>query len=141
MNRRNRQIDTVEISHYIIFDYIMGYRINIKKFDMSKERECKSIIIIGKNASGKSFLIKDILSRQNFSDGTIIAGTDNNKQFYSEFVPSEAIHGKFSPKLTSEVMKKIKKIGIGLQTFWFWMTAQVIARLIYQSDRSLRILI
>lgn len=67
------------------------------------------MIIIGNHESGKSFLIKDILSHQNFSDGTIIASTDNNRQFYNEFVPPEKVHGEFSSELTSEVMNRINE--------------------------------
>jgi hypothetical protein len=88
----------------------------IKKFNIGMIRErCEidsrkspMIVIIGKKDTGKSFLVRDILSNNQdaFPIGTVISGTEVANEFFQHMVPSKLIHDKYKPEIVMSVIKR-----------------------------------
>jgi len=89
-------------------------RLNLKlrKFDMTKIKHDKVVVLIGKRETGKSFLVKDLLwHHQSLPCGTVISGTEGSNQFYSKIVPPMFIHEEYTPLVVSNVLKRQKLIA------------------------------
>ena len=64
--------------------------LNILKFNIKEMAVNSKVAIIGKPATGKSTLIKDLLyqHRKRFSGGIIMSGTEDSTGFYSGVLPA-----------------------------------------------------
>ena len=81
--------------------------LRLKKFDMSRIRHDKVVVLIGRRETGKSFLVKDLLwHHQSLPCGTVISGTEGSNQFYSKIVPPMFIHEEYSPLIIANVLKR-----------------------------------
>ena len=86
--------------------------LRLKKFDMTKIKHDKVVVLIGKRETGKSFLVKDLLwHHQSLPVGTVISGTEGANQFYSKVVPPMFIHEEYSPLIISNVLKRQKLVA------------------------------
>jgi hypothetical protein len=86
--------------------------LRLKKFDMTKIKHDKVVVLIGKRETGKSFLVKDLLwHHQSLPCGTVISGTEGANQFYSKVVPPMFIHEAYSPLIIANVLKRQKLIA------------------------------
>lgn len=95
--------------------------LRLRKFDMTKIKHDKVVVLIGKRETGKSFLVKDLLwHHQTLPFGSVISGTEGANQFYSKVVPPMFIHDEYSPLIIANVLKRqkliAKKIGNDLAT-------------------------
>jgi hypothetical protein len=82
-------------------------QLKIKRFDMSSIGDDKTIVLIGKRDTGKSFLTKDILwYHKEIPIGTVISASENVNKFYSYIVPKKFIHDDFSPHIISSVLQR-----------------------------------
>lgn len=85
--------------------------LQLKKFDVSKVKDDKVIVILGKRGTGKSYLTRDILyHHRNIPVGTVISPTENANHFYGDFVPKIFIHDEYHPTITHNFMKRQKKM-------------------------------
>ena len=83
--------------------------IQLRKFDMSQITHDKTVVLIGKRDTGKSFLCKDILyHHQNIPVGQVISGTEMANEFYQKIVPKLFIHEEYSPTIIANIMKRQK---------------------------------
>jgi hypothetical protein len=88
------------------------FNLRLKKFDMTKIKHDKVVVLIGKRETGKSFLVKDLLwHHQSLPVGTVISGTEGANQFYSKVVPPMFIHEEYSPLIISNVLKRQKLVA------------------------------
>jgi hypothetical protein len=88
----------------------------IKKFNMDMivdrcavdSHKSPMIVLIGKKDTGKSFLVKDILSNTQgcFPIGTVISGTEVANPFFQDIVPSKLIHDKYKPGIVMNAIKR-----------------------------------
>jgi hypothetical protein len=86
--------------------------LRLRKFDMSKIKHDKVVVLIGKRETGKSFLVKDLLwHHQSLPFGSVISGTEGANQFYSKVVPPMFIHEEYSPLIIANVLKRQKLIA------------------------------
>jgi hypothetical protein len=86
--------------------------LRLRKFDMTKIKHDKVVVLIGKRETGKSFLVKDLLwHHQGLPCGTVISGTEGANQFYSKIVPPMFIHEQYSPLIIANVLKRQKLIA------------------------------
>lgn len=78
----------------------------IREFDLSTMRKHRSSIVIGKRDTGKTTLIKDLISKtcNEIPHGTIITATD--KLTYAGMVPDEQLHETYSPDIVKEVLNR-----------------------------------
>jgi hypothetical protein len=86
--------------------------LRLGKFDMSKIKHDKVVVLIGKRETGKSFLVKDLLwHNQGLPCGTVISGTEGANQFYSKIVPPLFVHDEYSPLVIANVLKRQKLVA------------------------------
>lgn len=86
--------------------------LRLKKFDMTRIKHDKVVVLIGKRETGKSFLVKDLLwHHQSLPCGTVISGTEGANQFYSKVIPPMFIHEEYSPIIIGNVLKRQKLIA------------------------------
>ena len=86
--------------------------LRLKKFDMTKIKHDKVVVLIGKRETGKSFLVRDLLwHHQSLPCGTVISGTEGANQFYSKIVPPMFIHEQYSPLIIANVLKRQKLLA------------------------------
>ena len=83
--------------------------LQLKKFDITKIKDDKVVVLIGKRDTGKSFLCKDILFYHNdIPVGQVISGTEGANQFYSKIVPKLFIHDEFNTTIVQNMIKRQK---------------------------------
>jgi hypothetical protein len=86
--------------------------LRLRKFDMTKIKHDKVVVLIGKRETGKSFLVKDLLwHHQTLPFGSVISGTEGANHFYSTVVPPMFIHEEYSPLIIANVLKRQKLIA------------------------------
>ena len=91
--------------------------IQLRKFDMSQITHDKTVVLIGKRDTGKSFLCKDILyHHRNVPAGSVISGTEAANEFYSNMVPPIFIHEEYQPVIIENLLKRQKQLIIERKT-------------------------
>ena len=90
----------------------MAINLQLKKFDIKKIRDNKTIVLIGKRGTGKSFLVKDILyHHKDIPVGTVISPTECANKFFGDFIPKIFIHEEYSSIIISKFIKRQKKMA------------------------------
>tara|TARA_Y100001958_G_scaffold159954_1_gene164625 strand:+ start:2259 stop:3050 length:792 start_codon:yes stop_codon:yes gene_type:complete len=85
--------------------------IQLRKFDMSQITHDKTVVLIGKRDTGKSFLCKDILhAHRNIPAGSVISGTEAANEFYGKMVPPIFIHEEYQPAIIENLIKRQQKL-------------------------------
>lgn len=80
-------------------------KLPIMEFKLEQMVEHPSIIMIAKRGSGKSWIVKAILKKfKNIPMGLIIAPTDRNNAFYSDFFPDTYIHYSYKPEIIERLL-------------------------------------
>ena len=95
-----------------------GKKVPIQEFDMNKLRYAKDgkflnprICIIAKSGSGKSWVVRDMLSVINdIPCGVIVAPTDRITQFYDTVFPSSFIHHEYKPEIIANLIDRQNRI-------------------------------
>ena len=90
----------------------------VQKFDMNKLRHAKDgkflnprICIIAKSGSGKSWVVRDMMSViSDIPAGVIIAPTDKITKFYDSVFPSSFIHHEFRPEILVNLLDRQDRI-------------------------------
>ena len=76
---------------------------NIKRFDMSKLKDHKTVVVIGRRGTGKTTLITDILhAKRNLPAGIVVSGTEIGNNYYSQFVPRSVLSTMRMTKMWSK---------------------------------------
>lgn len=87
--------------------------LSLKKFDMSRIKDDKVVVFIGKRETGKSFLIRDLLyHHQSIPIGTVISGTESANSFYGTIIPPLFIHEEFNPLIIQNLLKRQKTLAL-----------------------------
>jgi hypothetical protein len=85
--------------------------LNLHKFDMSGIEDNAVILYIGKRRSGKSYALRDTLSRvRDIPVGTVISPSESSNKYFTDFVPDIFIHDKYTPDLVDKVVRRQKLI-------------------------------
>lgn len=93
--------------------------LQLKKFDMRSivfthpynKALGPVIVLIGKRDTGKSVLVKDLLSyHQNIPLGTVISATEAGNGFYKEIVPRTFIHNAYDQMIIASVMQRQRAV-------------------------------
>lgn len=86
-------------------------KLEIKKFDPSTIPQEACVILIGRRFSGKSFLLRDILSyHKNIPIGTVISGTEQCNEYFQYFIPRMLIHDEYTPEIVDKFVTRQKNI-------------------------------
>lgn len=84
--------------------------INLRKFDIKKMIPSPVCVLIAKRNSGKSFLIRDIMSHnKDIPAGTVISRTDKVAHFYDKFIPGILIHDTYRTELIQKIFDRQNK--------------------------------
>lgn len=90
----------------------MATTIYLKKFDINTMKKHSSNVIIGKRATGKSILIKDLLNNNNdiayIPTKNVISCTEEYKKFYENIIPNSTIYYNFSDEIISNIIQTSK---------------------------------
>lgn len=82
-------------------------KLEIKKFDLSKVKDDKVIVIIGRRGSGKSYLLRDIMyNHRDIPVGTVISPTESANQYFGHFIPDAFIHDEYKPSIVSNFVRR-----------------------------------
>jgi len=96
----------------------------IRKFNIKEMAVNSKVAIIGKPATGKSTLIKDLLyqHRKKFTGGIIMSGTEDSTGFYNGLLPDLFIYGGYSQdamnRLKLRQQKLVRKNGKNHDDNW-----------------------
>eukprot|EP00798_Chlamydomonas_sp_ICE-L_P019664 gene19664-biopygen28494 len=83
------------------------YCVKMRKFDLKNMKQNSIVVVIGKRASGKSTLVKDILFHNNdIPAGCVISGTEEANGYYSEMIPSILIKGEYSAEHVKKLLNR-----------------------------------
>lgn len=91
-------------------------KVSLKRFDMSTIVPRAHVVIIGKRQTGKSTLVKDIVSRLSerpdhsnhfkSSNTLIVDPTSSSRKEYAEIAPPESIHTEYAPELIEDLVSQ-----------------------------------
>ena len=88
------------------------FNLSLRKFDMSRIKDDKVVVFIGKRDTGKSFLIRDLLfHHRGVPIGTVISGTESANSFYSTIIPPLFIHEEFNTMIIANMLKRQKTLA------------------------------
>ena len=84
--------------------------VDIHEFPLHEMKPNSKIVIIGKPATGKSVLTRDIIKsqRHHFPVSMVISGTEENNHFYSKIFPEINIHSEYSEEVMENFVKRQK---------------------------------
>lgn len=84
--------------------------LKIHEFPLHEMKPNSKIVIIGKPATGKSTLTRDIIKalRHHFPVAKIFSGTEDNNHFYSSMIPDTFIHSEYSEEEMESFVKRQK---------------------------------
>jgi hypothetical protein len=90
--------------------------LSLRKFDMTRIKDDKVVVFIGKRDTGKSFLIRDLLfHHRGLPIGTVISGTESANSFYGSIIPPLFIHEEFNPMIIGNVLKRQKTLALKIK--------------------------
>jgi hypothetical protein len=83
--------------------------LKLKKFDMRMITDECVIVLLGKRFTGKSVLVKNLLSfHTDIPLGVVISPTETSNRYFGDFVPGMFIHDEFSGKIVDNVVRRQK---------------------------------
>jgi len=86
-------------------------KLQIKRFDLTKMCEHATICMIAKRATGKSFLVKEIMyHKRNIPTAIAISRTEKLNHFYTDFIPESYIYSEFSTEMLTRLFNRQSKI-------------------------------
>ena len=86
-------------------------KIQIKKFNLTKMCDHATICLIAKRATGKSFLVKELMYHKRHIPTIIaISKTEKLNSFYSDFIPDTYIYSDFSSEILTRLFKRQSQI-------------------------------
>lgn len=84
---------------------------NIKKFDLSKLKDHKTIVVVGRRGTGKTTLITDILyHKRKLPAGLVISGTESGNGYYRQFVPDSFIYEQYDEEVVKRLIDRQKNL-------------------------------
>lgn len=86
-------------------------KLELKKFDPRTLKDDSVVIFIGRRGTGKSFLLRYILSfHQTMPIGVCISPTESANRFFENFIPKMLIYDEYDPSITAKFMDRQVKI-------------------------------
>lgn len=78
----------------------------VKRFDIKKVKLGSSVVSIGKRATGKSFLDRDILyHNRDLPTGAVVSVVDKCCHFYDKFISNELIYAEWN----TDIMRRLRR--------------------------------
>jgi hypothetical protein len=90
---------------------IEGNCIPIREFHLSNMAPNPTIVMIAKRGSGKSWVVRSLLSYfKSIPGGVIISPTDKMNNFYTDFFPELYVHYEYSSDLIQKLLLRQDRI-------------------------------
>jgi len=87
-------------------------KLEVRKFDPSVIKADSVIALVGKRQSGKSYLLREILSyHRSIPAGIVISPTEQANQFFQKFIPNFLIYYEYSPDIIQKFIDRQIKIN------------------------------
>jgi hypothetical protein len=91
--------------------HLARMKIEIDKFDITSISCDKSIVLVGKRDTGKSFLVRDLLYYQrNTPMGVVISPTESANNQYTPIIPHMFIHEEYHPDTVGRFVERQKVV-------------------------------
>lgn len=88
-----------------------GMDITIRKFDLAKMDDRRTVMIIGKRNTGKSVLLKDIMyHKRHIPVGMVMSGTEEGNGWYSSWVPDCFIYNDFDKDALEKLIQRQRRL-------------------------------
>jgi len=126
-------------------------KLEIKKFDPSIIKSDSVICMVGKRQSGKSYLLRDILTyHKSIPAGIVISPTEQGNHFFQNFIPNFLIYDEYTPeiikkfldrqiKITKQRNDQIKKYGTSdINPKAFIIMDDCLFNAAWQNDKNIR---
>jgi hypothetical protein len=86
-------------------------KLELRRFNPSSLPDDATCVVCAKRNSGKSVLIKDLLSyHKNIPFSVVISPTESSNNFYSNFIPKMLIHDDYQTELVEKFLDRQKKL-------------------------------
>lgn len=86
-------------------------KLTLRKFDITSISSDKTVVLVGKRDTGKSFLVRDLLYYHRDTPlGTVISPTESANNFYTPIVPSIFIYEEYSSDTVARFVQRQKII-------------------------------
>lgn len=86
-------------------------KVELKKFNMKNLEPNSVIVLLGKRATGKSYLIRDILTYiKTVPVGVVISGTERANHFYESVIPKMFIYDDYKDEVIRKLLDRQEKI-------------------------------
>jgi hypothetical protein len=80
-------------------------RLRLHKFDVTSIADGSVVNIIGRRATGKTTLVRDILHhKRDVRFGAVVSPTQSVDGLYSDIVPPSCIHDEYSPRILEQFL-------------------------------------
>lgn len=84
-------------------------KLTLKKFNVNWMKKNSLILIYGKRASGKSFLLRDIFYKfKQIPYGVVFSGTEELNSFFGKFIPPSLIYDHYDSEIIEKVLHRQK---------------------------------
>jgi len=89
-----------------------GSRMRFRKFDLNDLCDHATIALIARRASGKSWLVKEILkTRKDIPSSVVICKTEKLNSFYSHLIPDSFIYYNYESDILGRIFARQKKLS------------------------------
>lgn len=86
-------------------------KLELRKMDMRNVKSDSTCVFIGKRATGKSYLLRDVLYHlRDIPMGIVISPTESANQFFGDFIPSILIYEEYTADVIAKFVERQKKI-------------------------------
>jgi hypothetical protein len=84
---------------------------NIRRFDITKLKDHKTAVVVGRRGTGKTTLITDILyHKRNLPAGLVVSGTEEGNNYYKSFVPNSFIYNSYDEEVVKRLIERQKNL-------------------------------
>lgn len=85
--------------------------LHLKFFDMSKVKDDKVVVCIGRRGSGKSWAVRELLSyHTSIPTGIVVSPTESANSFFGSIIPYLLIHDEYTPEIIDNLVSRQKSI-------------------------------
>lgn len=86
-------------------------KLELKKFNPQEMKQDSILVFIGRRRSGKTFLLKDIISyHKDIKIGLVISPTEVSNQFFQKFIPNILIYDEYTPEIIQRFLDRQIKV-------------------------------
>ena len=85
--------------------------LELKKFDLDMIADDKTVVVIGKRGTGKSWITRDILyHKRHIPCGVVMSCTEEGNGFYGKHVPDLFVYGDYKQEVLEKVISRQKRL-------------------------------